>query len=49
MKDIYLSIPTVVNRLGATRILEIPLAKEEEEKLKKSADILKGHLNQCNL
>ena len=49
LKDIYLSIPTIVNRLGATRIIEIPLAKEEEEKLKNSADILKGHLNQCNL
>jgi len=49
LKDIYLSIPTVINRLGATRILEIPLAKEEEEKLKNSAGILKGHLNQCNL
>ncbi|PRR81302.1 L-lactate dehydrogenase [Clostridium vincentii] len=49
LNDIYLAIPTIVNRLGATRIMEMPLAKEEEEKLKKSADILKGHLNQCHL
>lgn len=49
MKDLYLSIPTIVNRLGATRIMEIPLSKEEEEKLKKSAEILKGHLDQCKL
>lgn len=47
--DMYLAIPTIVNRKGAKEIIEIPLAKSEEEKLKKSAEILKSHLNKCHI
>ncbi|MGL5478353.1 MAG: L-lactate dehydrogenase [Clostridium sp.] len=49
LKDLYLAIPTVVNREGAKNIIEIPLSKDEEERLKESATILKGHLKECNL
>ncbi|WP_194190010.1 L-lactate dehydrogenase [Clostridium chrysemydis] len=49
LEDLYLAIPTVVNREGAKNIIEIPLSKDEEERLKESATILKGHLNECNL
>ena len=49
IKDMYLAIPTVVNRNGAKQVIEIPLSKEEERKLIDSAKILKGHLNDCNL
>ena len=49
IKDMYLAVPTIVNRHGAKEVLEIPIAKVEEEKLKKSADILKGHLDKCNI
>ncbi|MGG7177061.1 L-lactate dehydrogenase [Clostridium paraputrificum] len=49
INDIYLAIPSVVNSKGATKVIEIPLSKDEEEKLKKSADILKGHLEQCKI
>lgn len=49
INDMYLAIPTVVNRIGAKKVIEIPLDKEEEDKLKKSAQILKGHLNECNV
>lgn len=49
LEDIYLAIPTIVNRKGATDIIEIPLSEEEERKLKESANILKGHLKSCNL
>ncbi len=49
IKDMYLAVPTIVNRHGAKEVLEIPIAKVEEEKLKESADILKGHLDKCNI
>ncbi|WP_024614412.1 L-lactate dehydrogenase [Clostridium sp. Ade.TY] len=49
IEDMYLAIPTIVNRKGAKEIIEIPLAKSEEEKLKKSAEILKSHLNKCHI
>lgn len=49
LEDLYLAIPTVVNREGAKNIIEIPLSKDEEERLKESATILKGHLKECNL
>ena len=45
--DLYLAVPTVVNRGGAREIVELSLAPEEQEKLKKSADILKKHINAC--
>lgn len=49
LEDLYLAIPTVVNREGAKNIIDIPLSKDEEERLKESATILKGHLKECNL
>lgn len=49
IEDLYLAIPTVVNREGAKNIIEIPLSKDEEDRLKESATILKGHLKECNL
>lgn len=47
--DMYLAIPTIVNRFGAERIIEIPLSEIEEKRLKESASILKGHLNECKI
>lgn len=49
IENIYLAIPTIVNRTGAKSVIEMPLDNEEKEKLKKSADILKEHLKKCNL
>ncbi|MDS0524745.1 L-lactate dehydrogenase [Clostridium sp. SHJSY1] len=49
IEDIYLAIPTIVNRTGAKSTIEMPLDTEEKDKLKKSADILKEHLKKCNL
>lgn len=49
INDIYLSIPTIIDRKGASGILEIKLAADEEEKLKSSAEILKGHLDECHI
>jgi L-lactate dehydrogenase len=47
--DVYLAIPTIVNRGGAKEVIEIPLSNDEVEKLKKSAEILKGHLDKCGI
>lgn len=49
VKDMYLAIPTIVNRKGAVMVIETPLSQEEEEKIKKSASILKKHLDECNI
>ncbi|WP_195972556.1 L-lactate dehydrogenase [Clostridium thermobutyricum] len=49
ISDMYLAIPTVVSSKGATRLIDIPLSKDEEEKLRKSAEILKGHLDKCHI
>ena len=47
--DMYLAIPTIVNANGAVKVIEIELSNEEETKLKESAKILKGHLNECRI
>lgn len=47
--DVYLAIPTIINRTGAKKILNAPLNKDEEIKLKDSAGILKKHLNKANI
>lgn len=49
IEDMYLAIPTIVNRQGAKQVLDIPLSVDEQSKLKESADILKSHFNKCNL
>ena len=47
--DMYLAIPTIVNANGAVKVIEIELSNKEETKLKESAKILKGHLNECRI
>jgi L-lactate dehydrogenase len=42
LHDVCLSLPTIVNRHGIKRVLELDLSAEELEKLRHSADILKG-------
>lgn len=44
IKDIALSLPTIVNRSGIKRVLELPLEDKEIELLIKSADKLKETL-----
>ncbi|KJU72753.1 L-lactate dehydrogenase [Clostridium baratii] len=49
IEDMYLAIPTIVNRGGAQEIIQISLADDELNRLKESATILKKHLNECNV
>ena len=44
LKDLCISIPTVVGQNGAEKILDIPLDNEEMEKLIKSTKELKAVL-----
>ena len=44
-KDIYIGVPTVINNDGASKILELDLNKEEQEKLNKSDKILKQNMD----
>jgi L-lactate dehydrogenase len=49
IKDVALSIPTIVGREGIKKVLEIPITKEELTLLNKSADTLKGIIKELKL
>ena len=42
IRDVYLSVPTVVNSNGASRVLEIPVSEKEYKLLNESAKTLKN-------
>ncbi|MFP4496895.1 MAG: L-lactate dehydrogenase [Vulcanimicrobiota bacterium] len=53
ISDVYLSVPTVVNRQGVRDIIKLKMNDEEKEALQKSANILKEqvekHLKKANV
>ncbi|MEN8907634.1 MAG: L-lactate dehydrogenase [Clostridiales bacterium] len=49
LNDICISVPTIVNKNGVERILELPLSTYEHDLLKRSSDSLKGVINKLNL
>ncbi|RCX19999.1 L-lactate dehydrogenase [Anaerobacterium chartisolvens] len=49
LKDICLSVPTVVNKKGIDRILDISLSEYESEQLARSGQALKNILKQLDL
>jgi len=49
IEDVYLSLPTVVDKRGVERILRLTLSETEVVGLKKSADVLKSTLAQIDL
>ena len=49
LEDVYLAIPTIVDREGAKKILEVSLNQEEQKKLKESAEIIKKHLKEAGI
>jgi L-lactate dehydrogenase len=49
IEDVYLSLPTVVDKRGVERILRLSLSEAEVVGLKKSADVLKSTLAQIDL
>lgn len=49
MKDVCLSVPSIVNRHGIERVLDIPLSDEETVLLRKSGDSLKQVISELSL
>jgi L-lactate dehydrogenase len=49
LKDVYLSLPAVVNRQGVNRVLRISLTPTEEEQLKHSSQVLRQTLETLDL
>jgi len=47
--DVALSMPCVVNRQGIAKTLDLPLAKEEQADIQKSAHIIKGAIQSLDL
>ena len=45
LKDVCLSLPTVVNRSGIARVLELPLDESERQALQHSAQIIRNALD----
>lgn len=43
LQDVYISVPTIINRTGAKEIVEIKLTEEEQRKLEASAAIVKSY------
>ncbi len=49
VKDIYLSIPTIIGRNGALETVALPLSKNEVNDFVKSAEIMKKIIKESNL
>ncbi len=49
IRDVYLSLPAVINREGIRDVLKLELDKEEQEKLRYSAKTLKNVLKEVGL
>ena len=49
IQDVYLSLPAVINREGIRDVLRLELEKEEQEKLRRSANTLKNVLKEVGL
>lgn len=43
IKDVYISVPTIINRSGAKEIVEIKLTAGEQKELEASADVVKSY------
>jgi len=48
-KDLYIGLPAVLNRDGVHHVVNLKLSDGEQQKLEKSADILKNNLNQMSI
>ncbi|MCF7923921.1 MAG: L-lactate dehydrogenase [Candidatus Izimaplasma sp.] len=47
--DLYIGLPAVLNRDGIHHVVKLNLSEDEDEKLKKSAKILKDSLNKMDI
>jgi L-lactate dehydrogenase len=49
IKDVYLSLPSVINRKGVSKVLKLKLSKEEVKRLKRSANKLRSFLKEIKI
>jgi len=49
IKDVYLSLPAIVNKNGVKQVLNIKLSEEEEQAFKNSADAIKRVIDEIRL
>jgi L-lactate dehydrogenase len=49
LSDVCLSLPSVINRRGIARVLELELSDDEREKLTESAAVLKSSIAELGL
>lgn len=47
--DVYIAVPSVVNKDGVREVIQLPLEKNEKEKLDKSIEIMKENIAKINL
>ncbi|EPZ62608.1 L-lactate dehydrogenase P [[Clostridium] sordellii ATCC 9714] len=48
-QEVYISVPSIVNKNGVRNIIELPLELKEKQKLDKSIDIMKENIKKLNL
>jgi len=49
MSNVCLSLPTVINRLGVARVLQLDLDEGERQQLTRSAEILSANIAELGL
>ncbi|MGL6108026.1 L-lactate dehydrogenase [Romboutsia sp.] len=47
-EDVYISVPSIVNKDGIREVIHLPLAENEKIKLDKSIEIMKENINKLN-
>ena len=47
--DVYIAVPSIVNQNGVTQIIELPLEKEEKQKLDDSIKIMKENIAKLDI
>ncbi|MGL5311620.1 MAG: L-lactate dehydrogenase [Peptostreptococcaceae bacterium] len=47
--DVYISVPSIVNKHGVREVIHLPLEKKEKEKLDKSIAIMKENINKLDI
>jgi L-lactate dehydrogenase len=47
--DVYIAVPSVVNKDGVREVVQLPLEKTEKEKLDKSIEIMKENIEKIDL
>jgi L-lactate dehydrogenase len=49
IEDVYLSLPTIVNRSGIRDVLKVELSPDEDKALQRSAAALKAAISEIGL